>query len=427
MVRIRPDLGQKATVVLSHAQDTVHSFSASNRQKNVLTPGSQFQQYPEYHMHLNMAVKLIRDGAGEWLLCPDQLKFTYLRFTSCALQWTYEYLVQDLTKLSTDQIRALIVALDGFCIQIAWQDLRRQLPPHAVTCLGHIFGELLIHLFAYERLYENPFWYLDGKGPDGLEEDPGFAPKLNALFEYFHESNPIFGSLWKTQTQRLANPLITAKAGFGTYNAERREAALAGLAVDLMTSEPFCWLLKPLPASESEKRLQSLTNVIRDAVGLVLYCETRANGWAVLRGINELQGVYYVVARPGLVYVDAVSQNQPGVWNHTVTEAVSAEVVPVYVPDTDDAEGGHLLSPKVEPDDERKSDDAQGDGGGISRPKPKTRSQAKAEATARPNDNGKGRLRAKSKSRAKSMAKSKTKGKGRSKQVRAILSELDED
>ncbi|KAL4875103.1 hypothetical protein BJY04DRAFT_224300 [Aspergillus karnatakaensis] len=291
-------------------------------------------------------VCLIRDGATVWDGGIPGLAPNYDSLSSSARYWASQHLISDIAALSAEQTTALIKRLDGFCVQIGWEELRSKLPPTALAHFGQVAGELLIYLTVHERLFENPFWYLDGKdGPDDVE-DVKFSDKLNYLFERFYRTSPTFGVLWKSQTQRLANAVEyvhSADPKFGRYNRARHEGAPAGLADDLLRSEPFCWLLASPVTDKARKELEQ---IFHQAVKLMIDCETCANGIPVLRGIEELGGVYkgeseyvslnthcwppgpfvlkgqeiLVVARPGLVYVDGIKQQYVQDWAADQTE-----------------------------------------------------------------------------------------------------------
>lgn len=161
------------------------------------------------------------------------------------------------------------------------------------------------------------------------------------------------------QTQRLCNSTdhFTARdPQFGQYNAQRHEAAVASFADSLLTSEPFCFLLKDEYPSSSpqldEDRRCLLIDVFRNAIRCLIRCETWTNGQPVLRGITELGGIFHeetktvtlhpfcfrprmdlytgkdilVVAQPGLVYVDSCHGDNSGV----MTEIIEAEVLPAF-------------------------------------------------------------------------------------------------
>ncbi|KAL5334606.1 hypothetical protein BJX70DRAFT_402416 [Aspergillus crustosus] len=197
-----------------------------------------------------------------------------------------------------------------------------------------ILGELLIYLTIHERLFDNPFWYLDGKENT---DDPQFTRNLNHLFERFYESNPRFAVIWRSQTQRLANSADKFSAPnptFGRLNCNRQEAALPGLADDLLASEPFRWLLPTASDKVVTSRREELIHVFRAALRVMITCETCAHGQPVLRGIPELGPIFrgptaiLVAPRPGLAYVDGVVRHRPGIWDSTTIEVIHAQVLP---------------------------------------------------------------------------------------------------
>ncbi|KAL5333002.1 hypothetical protein BJX70DRAFT_85580 [Aspergillus crustosus] len=182
-------------------------------------------------------------------------------------------------------------------------------------------------------------------------------------------ANPVDAHLWRMLTQRLTNSCEynkTRDPRFGQYHAERHEKTLAGFAGTLLSSEPFCWLLRdvtspskdPLVCRKSEtetefneRRRTDLIAVFRTAVNCLILCETATNGRPVFQGIAELGGVFrdsadvmdlhvnawrkdralyegreiLVVAQPGLAYVDGFIDGLT-----RTTEIMSAAVLRTY-------------------------------------------------------------------------------------------------
>ncbi|KAL2842179.1 hypothetical protein BJY01DRAFT_249222 [Aspergillus pseudoustus] len=110
---------------------------------------------------------LISSGLAEWAFDPKGLKQFHSAMKQLAYVWTREYIIADITPLPAYHIRRLITNVEGFCAQLEWTSLRGVLPPPAADHFGEILAELLIDIAVHERLFQKPFWYLDGKaGPD---------------------------------------------------------------------------------------------------------------------------------------------------------------------------------------------------------------------------------------------------------------------
>jgi hypothetical protein len=197
------------------------------------------------------------------------------------------------------------------------------------------------------------------------------------------------------QAQRLANSSSRQYAPnieFGKVNEERQEAVLAGFANKLLSSTPFCWLLKDDLDASSEKsqtRREGLIDVFRKAGQTMIRCETWTNGQPVLRGINELNGVFrgysdcitlhpycwrpqmdlytnqdiLVVPRPGLVYVDSVNGVRASISRKAI-EVIDAEVIPRYIEETGLAMEGQMDTAEDQAEDEAGDDaeDTESDG-----------------------------------------------------------------
>ncbi|KAL2784129.1 hypothetical protein BJX66DRAFT_330188 [Aspergillus keveii] len=208
------------------------------------------------------ATRLLKQGAINWLHDVKKLRTFYMEISTFIPSWSMDYLIVNLDVLSEDRIHAIIASVDGFCVQTDWETLLPMLPSTVRVNSAHAFGELLMHLAIKERLFESPFWYLDGKRrASDPGEDPTFAEKMNYLFERTYE--------------------------------KRHEAALPALADSLLASEPFCWLLKEdLMPDKIETRHAELIDVFRKAVRTMISCETWTNGIPVFRGIEELGGIF---------------------------------------------------------------------------------------------------------------------------------------
>ncbi|KAL3466065.1 hypothetical protein BJX64DRAFT_35933 [Aspergillus heterothallicus] len=401
MVRTRAELKRKATRALfAPVQDPPPARSLEEQETEhefFLKYGTRIAIRRDEQYRLNCGVaSLIAEGVPEWTFDLKSLDQFHWEMKQLVYVWVREYIISDLDPLPAYQVRRLITSVEGFCVQLEWKNLRRILPPPAADHFGEILAELIIDITVHERLFQNPFWYLDGKaGPDDPNDDAEFGKKLGYLSERFYQSNPAFGGLWRMLGQRLANSVSkhhSPNPFVGKLNDERHEAALPGFADDLLTSEPFCWLLKDAYPSHSEsadRRRSGLIGIFRKAVRFFIKCETYINGQPVLRGIPELSGVFLdyapkirlhhfcwrpkmdlykgrdilVVAQPGLAYVDHYPcfTIDP---RAEVTEINASYVIPVYIPD-DNPEGkceSDAKSPGEEDSDGLEDEDKLGEG-----------------------------------------------------------------
>jgi hypothetical protein len=133
---------------------------------------------------LNCGVtSLIATGLAEWAFDPKGLRQFHWAMKQLIYVWTREYLIAYIDPLPAYQIRRLITSVEGYCAQLEWTTLRGVLPPPAADHFGEILGELLIDITVHGSLFQNPFWYLDGKsGPDD-RGDPEFARRPGYLYE----------------------------------------------------------------------------------------------------------------------------------------------------------------------------------------------------------------------------------------------------
>ncbi|KAL3496449.1 hypothetical protein BJX62DRAFT_222113 [Aspergillus germanicus] len=347
--------------------------------------GGDAVRRPELKRLMDGAARLLKEGTIEWVRDTTKLREFYMEISLLTTGWSMDYLIDDLDMLSEDRIDAIIASVNGFCVQTDWATLRPMLPPTVRENSAHVFGELLVYL-AIKVLFENPFWYLDGKrGPSDPGEDPTFAEKLNYPFERFYQrtsltshTNPQYAVLWRMYTQRLSNsPSIhfAPNPTFGKANGERYEAALPTLADKFLASEPLCWLLKEkLSPDETEARRAELIDIFRKGIRMMIACETWTNGIPVFRGIDELGGVLlgdskFLFLHPycyrpkrdlytnqEIIFGSYIQMTQGAV------EVIDAEVIPKYVEETPDgaAEAGvDVVKDGDEDEDEKKDDEAE--------------------------------------------------------------------
>jgi hypothetical protein len=191
MVKTRSALKRKAIEALEPIP-----LEPATREEDIINDQEFFDKYgaryvprPDYRLLTQGATRLIREGGIEWAFDVSGLGDFYWELVTCSCGWAMTYLTPGIEALPADHIRLLIARVKGFCVQMDWDALRLMLPPNARDQFGQFLGELIIYLTVHERLFENPFWYLDGKeGPDDSGEDPSFGKKLNYLFERFYSS-----------------------------------------------------------------------------------------------------------------------------------------------------------------------------------------------------------------------------------------------
>ncbi|KAL4875101.1 hypothetical protein BJY04DRAFT_224298 [Aspergillus karnatakaensis] len=294
MVQTRCELKRKAVEALVRFELKEKRSASASTSASVEDP--ILLPLPDFTKRLQALVNFRRDGGGDWPHGVSQLTVQSLR--TAILSWANRYVISDIDQLAPDRIRALIAEANGFCVQIEWEELRSQLAPNAAGRFGIVLGELLLYLAVNAYFFQNPFWYMDGKkGPDDSDGDPSFSRKFNYLYERFLEGDEAFAILWKSQTQRLLNPTgrrPNANPTIRTQHEKLRNAALPGFADRFLTSEPLCWLLKDLTDTPEliTKRRTALIDTFHKADKLMIACETFANGQPVLRGIEELRGIY---------------------------------------------------------------------------------------------------------------------------------------
>ncbi|KAL2870207.1 uncharacterized protein BJX67DRAFT_378198 [Aspergillus lucknowensis] len=158
---------------------------------------------PDYHQLMGCANSLITQGAAEWGFDPDGLgNFYWEMYTLARAGSAYN-----------------------------WTGPGRILPPTAASHFGDVLAELLIHITVHERLFQNPFWYLDGKtGPDDTVGDTEFGHELTYMFERFYKGDQydLRGTLAKADPtfSQLRERHHAPNTEFGKYNADRHEKAV---------------------------------------------------------------------------------------------------------------------------------------------------------------------------------------------------------
>ncbi|PKY05837.1 hypothetical protein P168DRAFT_131367 [Aspergillus campestris IBT 28561] len=231
---------------------------------------------------------------GDWLVKSNDEIGRELRNEISIRRWV-DYFgvenVKDVKHLSDDQKKKIISSLDGWCVQIPWNSLLNRFP----FCVKKDFTKYLLCVLIEKdivtKMYDNPFWYLDGKkGPDDEEGDETFGQRLKYLLDRFVEADPGDASLLRSDISRLANgtlPCQVRSGVWGKYHAERRTRQVEQWAADFIASEPACWLLRQNNTFSEQDRHEILTDIYRWS----------AEKWA---HISSLRGNYNFYQLPDL-------------------------------------------------------------------------------------------------------------------------------
>ncbi|GKZ34963.1 hypothetical protein AbraIFM66950_005402, partial [Aspergillus brasiliensis] len=188
-----------------------------------------------------------------------------------------------------------IASLEGYCVKKDWVTLKEQVPHVAYARLGALFAEALINKFIMEKIFSNPFWYLDGKsGLTDPREDESFSLQSCITFII---ANPTFATLWKQQTHRLATSTVIDQAdgdlSFGQENADRLKARAPFLVDEILASEPLCLLLKkPLEEAKVSLRRNHLIIFFEQASDMMHLCEAYLGGHFEIQHLPELGSSY---------------------------------------------------------------------------------------------------------------------------------------
>ncbi|OQE12828.1 hypothetical protein PENFLA_c061G10687 [Penicillium flavigenum] len=120
----------------------------------------------------------------------------------------------------------------------------------------------LVYKEIFGKLFMNPWWYLDGKMSPTDEGDETFSTRLQQILRKYamqpsHPQkkicfidqgpsllivNPLMASLWRSETNRLANSANVYQAAstlLGTYHKDRRESFVDQFVNDTLSVEPI--------------------------------------------------------------------------------------------------------------------------------------------------------------------------------------------
>ncbi|PYH32702.1 uncharacterized protein BO87DRAFT_398556 [Aspergillus neoniger CBS 115656] len=219
----------------------------------------------QYLARVRSAERLLNTGSEGWDLEPPQIRQRYQRLRIRLTSWILYFVNNDVGSLPSAKTNLIIASLEGYCVKKDWTILQEQLPATVHKRLGTLFAETLINKFIMEKIFSNPFWYLDGKVDLADQgEDKCFPTKLHYLYQRFFKKN--------------ANRL-TARAPF--------------LVDEVLASEPLSLLLRgPLKKDEALERRNHLIGVFKQASTVMLTCEAYLGGHFAIQLLPELGPLY---------------------------------------------------------------------------------------------------------------------------------------
>ncbi|PLB53151.1 hypothetical protein P170DRAFT_473028 [Aspergillus steynii IBT 23096] len=280
--------------MLTCIQESLPSSSASEEEGRIEEPVAQDEKStsePKRKRPVSPAMERIRQRIkNKWLLIsagsshwnegrePTEETFELLRLN--VGQWAMSHAASEasgLDHLSEDQESAIISSLNDFCVQESWDTLVARVPGISDGLVAEPFVMAMVFQDLHNRIIERPFWYLDGKSARDETGDDTFGERLEYLYGKFLKTNPIMAEYWMRETVRLSNSIHVDQApdtAYGRYNEERRDAAAARLADDLLASKPIQSLLKT-PANDDieKKRREALIEIYRRAAAAAVFSD----------------------------------------------------------------------------------------------------------------------------------------------------------
>ncbi|KAL5362741.1 hypothetical protein BJX96DRAFT_166900 [Aspergillus floccosus] len=206
---------------------------------------------------------------SEWILPLGlrQLADNYGWFQMQLEGWLYHRTISraELEGLADAQKRLIVSSLKGSLVQNDLDTTMSLLPEHIRNGFACVLLQSVVAQHAFAKMFDNPFWYFDGE-----------AEQLNQLYRKFIqiESSKPRAALWCCDTTRLANSVtqnVAEDLTLGQYNQERREAAVAEFAAEIVSSEPFKLLLKPFADAEEEaKELKYLAGIYNNLADMLV-------------------------------------------------------------------------------------------------------------------------------------------------------------
>ncbi|GAB1212080.1 hypothetical protein ATERTT37_001207 [Aspergillus terreus] len=231
-------------------------------------------RFPPVHFSVDRFAKYRRDlwnfvsqNNCEWIL-PEGIRSladNYGWFQIELEGWLYHRTISraELEGLPDAQKRLIVSSLKGSLVQDDLDTTMSLLPNHIRNGFACVLLESVVVQHAFARMFDNPFWYFDGE-----------AEQLNQLYRKFIQTSKPRAALWRCDTIRLANSVKHSVADdltLGQYNQERRDAAVAEFAAEIVSSEPFKLLLKPFADAEEEaKELEYLARIYKTLADMLV-------------------------------------------------------------------------------------------------------------------------------------------------------------
>ncbi|OJZ88101.1 hypothetical protein ASPFODRAFT_216871 [Aspergillus luchuensis CBS 106.47] len=196
--------------------------------------------------------------------------------------WADDYVKRDtaaLAEFAPGEKRSILQSLDGYCVQdLDWDTFLKSLPYPIRTFIPLVLARTMLVKDIFDKFFENPFWYFEGK-TEAIDVEPqaqsslSFAQHLQHLYEQFLIVNPKSASLWKTETVRLANSVNDKQANnteMGRHTKSRREELTRSFASAMLKHPPFQMLLENCEdtAVREEKLVQFYEKAEKLAISL---------------------------------------------------------------------------------------------------------------------------------------------------------------
>ncbi|CAI7661337.1 unnamed protein product [Penicillium glandicola] len=211
---------------------------------------------------------MIEAGMMGW---PGPKSKETLGFTPDTESWVIENAKSEseVNRLSKAQKQTIISSLAENCVQEEWDVLMGLLPDMVRENISEVFLEALIYKRIFDGFFKARFWYLDGKMDPSDEGDEKFGARLQHLYDRFFETNPVMASLWRSETNRLANSTDITEAPntqLGIQHRDHRKSSIGQFVDETLSSEPIQWLLKePSSKEQANRRYEHLYSICERA------------------------------------------------------------------------------------------------------------------------------------------------------------------
>ncbi|KAL4890451.1 hypothetical protein BDV59DRAFT_204408 [Aspergillus ambiguus] len=202
----------------------------------------------------------------DWILLegPEELRMDYAYWQLAVDAWIHKRAItrKEMADLSPSQKSAIVSNLKGILVQEPLDSLMDLVPKPIAVQFPIIFLNAYIVKDVLSKLFDNPFWYFDGENE-----------QLNQVYHKFLQTNRIHAVAWRAHTVRLANAVTDIEGNdvvLGLCHQERRKTAFPRFASDLLSSELFKLLLKPIPPKEKPAKLKELAEIYEKMAGIAL-------------------------------------------------------------------------------------------------------------------------------------------------------------